>query len=66
MPPQTPPSESPAPVPAPVEPEPEPEDVLVRAEKTKEKGNIAFKAGKYAEAVDLYTQAIGAQDQMGF
>jgi len=55
-----------SPAPALVEPEPEPEDVSVRADKTKEKGNVAFKAGKYAEAVDLYTLAIGAQDQIGF
>jgi DnaJ family protein C protein 7 len=34
--------------------EPEPED----AESLKEKGNAAFKAGKYGSAVDLYTKAI--------
>ena len=62
-PPQTPPAASPSPAPV-VEPEPEPEDILLRAEKTKEKGNVAFKGGKYAEAVDLYTSAIGAQDHI--
>ena len=29
------------------------------AEKTKEEGNVAFKACKYQAAVDLYTKAIG-------
>lgn len=41
-------------------PEPEPEvDPAVRAEKLKEEGNVAFKAGRYGNAIDLYTQAIG-------
>jgi len=62
-PPQTPPAASPSPAPA-VEPEPEPEDILLRAEKTKEKVNVAFKGGKYAEAVDRYTLAIGVQDHI--
>jgi len=62
-PPQTPPAASPPPAPV-VEPEPEPEDILLRAEKTKEKGNVAFKGGKYAEAVDLYTLTVGAQDHI--
>jgi DnaJ homolog subfamily C member 7 len=34
-------------------------DPIVLAEKTKEKGNEKFKAGKYAEAVELYSKAIG-------
>ncbi|KAJ7597541.1 hypothetical protein C8J56DRAFT_818164 [Mycena floridula] len=40
------------------EPEPVEEDASVRAEKTKEEGNVAFKAGRYQEAIDLYTSAI--------
>jgi DnaJ family protein C protein 7 len=41
-------------------PSPEPEeDPATRAEKVKERGNVAFKAGRYGEAIDLYTQAIG-------
>ena len=61
----TPPPQSPSPVndgsgtPSPPPPEPEQEDILVRAEKVKEKGNVAFKAAKYAEAIELYTKAIG-------
>ncbi|KAH9479103.1 DnaJ-like protein subfamily C member 7 [Psilocybe cubensis] len=62
-------SSSPHPPPTPTEPVeaasspavesvPEPEDIAVRAEKVKEKGNVAFKAGKYAEATELYTKAI--------
>ncbi|KAF9554548.1 protein prenylyltransferase [Agrocybe pediades] len=54
MPPSTPEVADP---PSPAEPEEE-ESVTVRAEKTKEKGNVAFKVGKYAEAVTLYTKAI--------
>ncbi|PPQ95563.1 hypothetical protein CVT26_008591 [Gymnopilus dilepis] len=60
----TPPPQSPSPVndgsgtPSPPPPEPEQEDILVRAEKVKEKGNVAFKAAKYAEAIELYTKAI--------
>ncbi|KAG6860002.1 hypothetical protein C0995_000644 [Termitomyces sp. Mi166 len=34
------------------------ENPLVRAEKVKEQGNVSFKAGKYGEAIDLYTKAI--------
>ena len=37
----------------------EPQDALAMAEKTKEEGNVAFKACKYQAAVDLYTKAIG-------
>jgi len=35
------------------------EDIATRAEKVKEQGNAAFKLGKYLEAIDLYTKAIG-------
>lgn len=35
-------------------------DLAVSAEKVKEQGNVAFKAGKYDEAVKHYTKAIGA------
>ncbi|KAK7031447.1 hypothetical protein R3P38DRAFT_3393378 [Favolaschia claudopus] len=45
----------------PAEPQPEPEevgDILVRAEKVKEEGNVAFKAKRFNDAVDLYTKAI--------
>ncbi|XP_006461589.1 hypothetical protein AGABI2DRAFT_185760 [Agaricus bisporus var. bisporus H97] len=34
------------------------EDPAKEAEKVKETGNVAFKAGKYGEAIDLYTEAI--------
>lgn len=30
-----------------------------RAEATKERGNLAFKAKRYADAVDLYSTAVG-------
>lgn len=46
---------SPSPSPEPVE-----DDAGKRAEKIKDQGNTAFKAAKYAEAVDLYTKAIGS------
>jgi DnaJ family protein C protein 7 len=36
-----------------------PEDPAVRAERIKEQGNVAFKASRYHDAIDLYTQAIG-------
>lgn len=39
-------------------PSPEPEDLITRAEKIKEQGNVSFKAGRYGEAIDLYTKAI--------
>ncbi|KAF9477074.1 DnaJ-domain-containing protein [Pholiota conissans] len=57
----SPPSPSPAPdppSPPPVEQAVNPEDIIKQAEKTKEQGNVAFKAAKYLEAVDLYTKAI--------
>jgi len=47
-------------------PEPEEEDVAKRAEKIKDQGNVAFKATKYAEAIDLYTKAIGSQTFLPF
>ena len=40
----------------------EQEDLLRTAEKVKEKGNISFKAGRYGEAIDLYTEAIREYD----
>ncbi|KAJ7113663.1 hypothetical protein C8R43DRAFT_1039629 [Mycena crocata] len=53
--PTTPPAEkTPSPPP---EPEPE-EDILIRAEKIKEQGNIAFKAKRFGDAVEFYTKAI--------
>jgi hypothetical protein len=36
---------------------PEPEGPS--AEEVKERGNVAFKAKQYTQAIDLYTQAIG-------
>ncbi|KAF8196788.1 hypothetical protein K438DRAFT_1585463 [Mycena galopus ATCC 62051] len=48
---------SPPPEESELEPEPE-EDILVRAEKVKEQGNVAFKAKRFGDAVDLYTKAI--------
>jgi hypothetical protein len=41
------------------EPEPEPDPVQIAAEKFNEHGNDLFKRGRYDEAVDLYTKAIG-------
>ncbi|KAJ6624856.1 hypothetical protein B0H10DRAFT_2004434 [Mycena sp. CBHHK59/15] len=53
--PSTPPAErTPSPSPA---PDPE-EDILIRAEKVKEQGNVAFKAKRFGDAIDLYTKAI--------
>jgi hypothetical protein len=40
-------------------PEPEEEDIIARAEKVKEQGNVAFKAAKYTDAIEHYTKAIG-------
>ena len=37
----------------------EEEDNTARAEKVKELGNTAFKAGRYANAIEYYTKAIG-------
>src|SRR5260221_3323932 len=47
--------------PASPSPPPEEDDVAKRAEKIKDKGNVAFKATKYAEAIELYTKATGPQ-----
>jgi hypothetical protein len=64
--PQATPTLSPAPPPPPsktppeLDPEPE-EEPAIRAEKIKEQGNVAFKAKRYADAIDLYTKAIGMQ-----
>jgi hypothetical protein len=41
-----------------VEPEVQ-EDLTAKAEGIKEKGNNAFKAKRYGEAIDSYTEAIG-------
>ncbi|KAI0071577.1 TPR-like protein [Panus rudis PR-1116 ss-1] len=48
---------APAPVSAPPPP-PAPVDPIKEAEKVKEKGNTAFKASKFQEAIDLYSKAI--------
>jgi DnaJ homolog subfamily C member 7 len=45
----------PTPPPSPSEPE--------SAETIKERGNVAFRAGKFHDAIDLYTKAIG-DDQL--
>ncbi|KAG6848255.1 hypothetical protein H0H93_001897 [Arthromyces matolae] len=34
------------------------QDPIARAEKVKEQGNVSFKAGKYGDAIELYTKAI--------
>lgn len=39
---------------------PEPLSGKEKAEKAKDQGNLAFKGGRYQEAVDLYTEAIGS------
>ncbi|KAF5362268.1 hypothetical protein D9756_002064 [Leucocoprinus leucothites] len=39
-------------------PSPEQEDPIKAAEKVKESGNVAFKAGRYGVAIDHYTEAI--------
>jgi hypothetical protein len=41
-------------------PEPDPVAIAAEAEKLKEQGNDSFKVGRYGEAIDLYTKAIGA------
>lgn len=41
------------------EPAPEPIDPIKEAEKKKEAGNTAFRAKKYQEAIEQYTEAIG-------
>lgn len=53
-------SRPPSSSPEPDQPDPPEEGNLVeRAEKVKEKGNVAFKAGKYQDAIGFYTKAIG-------
>lgn len=51
----TPPNPQPLPI-----PEPDPVAIAAEAEKLKEQGNDSFKAGRYGDAIDLYTKAIGA------
>jgi hypothetical protein len=51
------PQEQPQPEP---EPKPDPAAIAAEAEKLKEQGNESFKRGKYGDAIDLYTKAIGA------
>ena len=41
-------------------PPPEPVDTLKEAEKKKEAGNVAFRAKNFTEAIERYTEAIGA------
>lgn len=45
--------------PAPTNGIPVPEPKGPSAEEIKERGNVAFKAKQYSEAIDLYTKAIG-------
>jgi hypothetical protein len=42
------------------EPEPDPAAIAAEGEKMKEQGNDSFKRGRYGEAIDLYSKAIGA------
>ena len=51
----TPPDPQPLPI-----PEPDPVAIAAEAEKLKEQGNDSFKVRRYSDAIDLYTQAIGA------
>ncbi|KAK7038721.1 hypothetical protein VNI00_010605 [Paramarasmius palmivorus] len=53
----SPPPQSPSPTAVPEHVE-DGEDIVKRAEKVKEKGNTAFKAGRYQEAIEHYTKAI--------
>ena len=39
--------------------EPDPAVIAAEAEKLKEQGNDSFKGGRYGEAIDLYSKAIG-------
>lgn len=50
----TPPDSQPLPI-----PEPDPAAIAAEAEKLKEQGNDSFKVGRYGDAIDLYTKAIG-------
>ncbi|TFK48414.1 protein prenylyltransferase [Heliocybe sulcata] len=51
-------SEESSPPPPYAEEPPVPVDAAAEAEKTKEQGNVAFKAKRWTEAVELYTEAI--------
>lgn len=53
------PQAQPQPEPEP-EPKPDPAAIAAEAEKLKEQGNESFKRGRYGDAIDLYTKAIGA------
>ncbi|KAF8159184.1 hypothetical protein B0H34DRAFT_841719 [Crassisporium funariophilum] len=57
-PPTPPPGPADPPSPPPMEEEITPEDIVAKAEKIKEQGNVAFKAAKYQLAVEFYTKAI--------
>lgn len=46
-----------------VEQQEEEEDKTQKAERIKEEGNVAFKAKQYAEAIDLYSKAIGTSSR---
>ena len=41
-------------------PDSEPDPTVIAAERLKEQGNDSFKSGRYGEAIDLYSKAIGA------
>jgi hypothetical protein len=45
------------------EPEPDHEQIRAEAEKLKEQGNDLFKRGRYGEAIDLYTKALGTSSE---
>lgn len=57
---QEPPSPIPADSQSPTPEAAEPVDNIKQAEKVKEQGNTAFKAGKFVEAIEHYGRAIGA------
>lgn len=48
---------------APPSPDEEGLEPGVLAERTKEQGNVAFKAKRYGEAINLYTKAISASSR---
>lgn len=52
------PDSQPDPEPEP-EPKPDPAAIAAEAEKLKEQGNDSFKRGRYGDAIDLYSKAIG-------
>ncbi len=45
---------------SPPDSEPDPTVIAAEAERLKEQGNDSFKSGRYGEAIDLYSKAIGA------